>query len=384
VAAVAAGSVLRLLLHALGSVTQPSGPDVAPSVDVGASASKPSSLPAIPAPRSVRSVDVPSVDDLFARTGRRLLADMREVERDDKKLLGWSHNFGGGLSPSAIGTSYGLRAGLALDIRDIRFDRHQLVETVLQLQRPGGGWAARSQRDSARPEVTSWVLTGAAAGGLDADRRKAAVKLLEGLLDAGTDAVGMTRTTVVTAALCCLARTAPDSEAIGALARSIRSAALRPAGDGTQFAWGEALGAKDLRPSAPHTARTIVALCRARQTAVGQSLQLNELIDGGIDWLDSHRDLGLVEEPIKRPAGELTDALFVGHFTPAWVAQAVMAAGRESRNGELLRLAVRAVLDEHKDGVWVWQNHGTEPVWMTYQGIIALRDYAMRNLPWRP
>lgn len=382
-AAVASGAIARLLVHSLGTAAHTTDHDDRQYIAQDGAVQR-GHATVIPRPRPAASVTAPTVSEIFAATRRRLLADLQDVHRDGFTLTGWPHHFGSALSPSANGTSYGLRAGLALDIRDARFDRHQLVETIMRLQLPGGGWVSRSQRDVPRPEVTSWVLTGAVAGGLESERRASSVKLLEGLLDVDADAVGMTRTTVVTAALSCLARTAPDSGAIAGLVQTIRGAALRHDGTGPSYAWAEALGSSQLRPSVAHTARVVVALSRARQTAAGQTLKLDDLIDGGIGWLDGHRDLALAEEPIRRPAGEMTDGLFVDHFTAAWVAQAVMAAERASQHEDLLRTAVRAVAEEQHNGIWTWPHHGTEPIWMTYQGIVVLRDYSLLNLPWLP
>jgi len=75
------------------------------------------------------------------------------------------------------------------------------------------------------------------------------------------------------------------------------------------------------------------------------------------------------------------DVLIVGHFAAAWVARALLATG-DGTSDIFIRTAVKLVQQQQKMGIWRWGD--SEPVWMTYQGAAALKEYLLRGLGWPP
>ncbi|RJL32489.1 hypothetical protein [Bailinhaonella thermotolerans] len=321
----------------------------------------------------------PSAHTIRARAARHLLSDFREARHGRATVCGWSQYLGDEAPPTAIGTSYGLRLVMDLDLRDPRVNRRQIVESLVALQRPSGGWAASTQRGLGRPEVTAWVLVPAVRAGLAPGTEETLRALLE-KLTAADDPQGMERTSVVASLVAAFAEIAPGSPWLPELSRRLLDAAHE---DDGMVSWGQALHG-NVRRSAPHTARAVIALVRAER-ALGEKADFGPAVGGALRWL-AREDLDLrpTDEQLRRPApGGDVDALFIGHFTAAWVARALMS-GRDSAECErALRAAVRAVLDDQRDGVWTWHD-GRRPIWMTYQGCVVLREYALRNLPWPP
>jgi hypothetical protein len=95
-------------------------------------------------------------------------------------------------------------------------------------------------------------------------------------------------------------------------------------------------------------------------------------------------DLESINEQLRRPAGDATDVIYVGHFTAAWVARVLMTTQTVTSRIAPLRAAIAEVVERQESGVWKWPGQGYEPTWMTYQGVLVLRDYSIRNLPWPP
>ncbi|MFD0967055.1 hypothetical protein [Plantactinospora endophytica] len=328
---------------------------------------------------------VESAKQILDGTRSRILADLRTASGVNGELYGWSQFIADKVPPSAIGTSYGLRIALALDIRHPRLDRRRLVENVVALQKPSKGWVARSQRDVARPEVTAWVLAALVRAGLDPDVREKNVEQLERMMSPGVDPIGYASVSVLTSVIAALAEVAPTSEKLEELTALLVAGAIRQdAGPGPrQLSWGRTLGDGE-RSSVPHTARAVVALHQAAAVIKqGRRQQLNEAVDLGIEWLTHNPDLAMKDEHLRRLAGDARDIIYIGHFTPAWVARALMI-GEVGDRLPSLRRAVRAVLKHQENGVWKWKEQQVDPTWMTYQGVLVVRDYSMLNLPWPP
>lgn len=342
----------------------------------------------LPGPRQPQRGTHPSVRQILDGTRNRLLADLRTSQGDRGELYGWSQFMGEKFPPSAIGTSYGLRIALALDIRDSRLDRRRLVENIVSLQRPAGGWIARSQQDVARPEVTSWVLTALVRAGLDPTLRNEIVGQLERMMTPEVDSVGWQHVSVITSAISALAEVAPTSAKLAELTSHLVDGATEQNGPNgpKSLAWGLTVKMNPGEsPSVPHTARAVVALHKAAQVAErDRREELDETIDAGIEWLSHNQSLDVTDEQLRRPTSTgATDTIIIGHFTSAWVARALMCRSTRDRLPQLRR-AVGAVLELQENGVWKWRQQRKEPTWMTYQGVLVLRDYSMLNLPWPP
>ena len=279
--------------------------------------------------------------------------------------------------PTATGTSYGLRMISSFDIRAPRISRHQLVGSLLSLQKPGGGWAASTQRDRGRPETTAWVLTALFRAGVDDSVLADLVELLEGMLGLESDPVGMNRTAVLTVVISTLAEIAPASPLLPRLARRLLDGARREAGEPAPLvSWSEHLNGPT--GSVAHTARAAVALHRAG-SVLADGAVFQDAVRAGVRWLDSvPLDLHSIDEQLRRPVDDGTvDVLVIGHFTAAWVARALMLSG-EPMDEEKLRVAVCETLRSHQGGFWRWRD-GSRPIWMAYQGAAVLRDYALRK-----
>ncbi|WP_143684078.1 hypothetical protein [Streptomyces diastatochromogenes] len=333
----------------------------------------------LPAP--ARRTGTRSARRVIDESARGVLGEYREMRHGQAELAGWSQYLNDHhVPPTAVGTSYGLRMVNAFDIRDPRINRRQVLDSLIALQKPGGGWAASTQRDRGRPEITAWVLAAMFRCGLDGTTKTELVRILEAMLDPGEDPLGMDRTSVLSVAISSLSEVAPTSPRLSWLARRLVDGAHTDEGAAAGMAyWGETLHSS--ARSAAHTARAAIALHRAAGV-----LSDGEIFDNaarsGVRWLcTADLDLRLTDEQLRRPVGDGTvDALMIGHFTPAWVARALMLTIAPECE-ERLEAAVSETLDNCKDGAWRWHD-GTRPIWMTYQGTAVARDYALRTAAW--
>ena len=207
-----------------------------------------------------------------------------------------------------------------------------------------------------------------------------------------SDQVGSHRTTFLTTILSTLVEAAPTSGLIPELLSRLLSGAAHGTTrtGGAIASWGPDLdGLK--RDSPAHTGRSVVALGRVAEhidkgrLAVGPPVtdEVKRAVEAGITWLCSDGvSLDHTQEQLRRPlASGMTDVLLTGHFTAAWVARAVMSAPLNDERERRLRAAVAAVSASRDGELWRWTD-GTNPIWMTYQGMVTLRDYGMRCLPW--
>ena len=334
----------------------------------------PSAVSLLPGPPTHTTVHLADMMDVVRQ---RLFKDYRIQRRNNVDVVGWSQFFGEDVPPSPIGSSYGLRIAMSLDIRDARINRRGVVDSILSQQRSGGGWASSSQRDKGRPEVTAWVLAVLPAAGLDARTVKQLVSTLEGMLHEGEDPVGMNSVTVVTTVVVTLATVAPQSAKLAELATLLADSAIPSSGNSESQAWAATLRNPQSHPSVPHTAQAVVALHHAADVLPIQSISLRRRAAEGTTWLLENFDLTFGEEQIRRPHLGDVDALYVGHFTAAWVARALMLDGRHLTDPEPLTKAVRAILAQQDRGVWKWRDR--EPIWMAYQGISVLQKYILEH-----
>ena len=324
-----------------------------------------------------------SIHTKLATCSAVIAADLRSVDHEGRVLTGWSQYIGEEIPPTAIGTSYGLRIAMALDIRHPSLDRYVLAQSLLAMQKEGGGWAASSQKDVGRPEVTAWVLAALCRCGLDQQTKTELIGLLHTMVTADSMVAG--RTTVTTAVLAAMTEIQPGSPLVRELANALVSGASRKEGDGRQLSsWGENLLTGERRDSPAHTARAVIALSRAASALQGDQALL-DVREAGIAWLcrDSV-SLEPLEEQIRRPvsAGN-ADTIFVGHFTAAWVARALMCSELTPERLQYVTGSVRRVIEGQKGGIWRWGN-GERPIWTSYQGVMTLREYGLRGLKWPP
>ncbi|MFC5954146.1 hypothetical protein ACFP51_06480 [Streptomyces pratens] len=341
---------------------------------------------------------------LFAATYDTLVGEVSVVDDPERgRLVGWSHSLGESspARPTSVGTAYGLQTLLDLGTTDGRLSTGELADTLWRLRLPGGGWSARSQGARARPEVTALVLGALARAGASRGGRLAReVDLCTAAFTHDTDRVGRESTHVMTTVLRGLLRAAPDCDALPVLREALVDGAVSDPHRDRLRCWGYRLDSPYEGPSPVHTAQAVLALDRAARV-LGESPKVRAAREDGVRWLLScpdaphHvcQDLENGREEVRRPRPDdpaRHEVLNVRHFTASWVVRALLCwgslevarrDGREETWRELLDGAAACVRAGQQDGIWTWgRGESTElrrPMWMTYQGVSALRAHAV-------
>jgi hypothetical protein len=124
----------------------------------------------------------------------------------------------------------------------------------------------------------------------------------------------------------------------------------------------------------------VVALSRASQV-LGADAAADAAIEQAVRWLSlCGRPRNQVEQIRRVVTEDRWDILAVNHFTAAWVADAIMASASATgaEAGPALDEAIRRVRLAQRNGIWEWEDRD-RPIWMTYQGVRVLRDYALHT-----
>ncbi|MGW2290193.1 hypothetical protein [Streptomyces phaeochromogenes] len=319
------------------------------------------------------------------------------------RLTGWAHSLGesGPGRPTSVGTAYGLHIMLDLGMPEGRIGAGDLVDTLWRLRLPDGGWSARSQGSEPRPEVTALVLGALARAGASRERLAAEVTVCEAGFTHELDRTGRELTHVVTTVLRGLLRAAPGSDALPLLRDALVEGAVTDPRRQHRRCWGYRLAPFHGPPSPLHTAQAVVALDRAARVLGGESANGRAAREDGVRWLlacpdaphDDCLDLANLREEVRRPRTDdpsRHEVLNVRHFTASWVVRALLTPGAreiaredglEEEWRERLNGAVSAVWAGQTDGIWTWVRDDTSelrrPMWMTYQGLSALRAHAV-------
>ncbi|MEU6260919.1 hypothetical protein [Streptomyces sp. NPDC047043] len=320
------------------------------------------------------------------------------------RLTGWSHSLGetSPPRPTSVGTAYGLHIMLDFGVPDGRLHTGDLVDTLWRLRLPGGGWSARSQGAEARPEVTALVLGALARAGASGERLAEEVDRCAAGFTHELDRAGRESTHVVTTVLRGLLRAAPGSGVLPQLREALSDGAISDPRRDHLRCWSYRLDPPYGMPSALHTAQAVVALDRAaRVLDERENAAVRSAREDGVRWLlactsaSHHRcpDLRNLREEVRRPRTDdpsRHEVLNVRHFTASWVLRALMTPGaREvaAQDGleeawrERLDGAAAAVWAGQTDGIWSWgltdSGELRHPMWMTYQGLSALRAHAV-------
>ncbi|MER7373833.1 hypothetical protein [Streptomyces lanatus] len=345
---------------------------------------------------------------VFAAAYDSLVEQVSVVEDPEHgRLTGWPHSLGEDTPsrPTPVGTAYGLHIMLDLGVPEGRLSTGELVDTLWRLRLPGGGWSARSQGSEARPEVTALVLGALARAGASAERLAAEVDRCTDGFTRQLDRTGHESTHVVTTVLRGLLRAAPRSEVLPVLREALADGAISDPRRDHLRCWGYRLQPPYGNPSPLHTAQAVVALDRAARVmgeeGNARAARARAAREDGIRWLlscpdaphDICPDLANLHEEVRRPRTDdptRHEVLNVRHFTASWLARALLSPGAldiaraEGLEDELrVRLdgALAAVWAGQTDGIWLWgRDDSTEqrrPMWMTYQGLSALRAHAV-------
>ncbi|MFE6281617.1 hypothetical protein [Streptomyces sp. NPDC057877] len=350
--------------------------------------------------------------EVFSAAYETLVGQVSVVDDPEAGLLtGWSHSLGepdptGGPGdpapqrPTPVGTAYGLHTMLDLGMPDGRLSTGDLVQTLWRLRLPGGGWSARSQGAEARPEVTALVLGALARAGASRDLLAAEVDRCTSGFTRELDRAGRESTHVVTTVLRGLLRAAPRHRTVPRLHEALVDGAISDDRRDHLRCWSYRLGPPYGPPSPLHTALAVVALDRAARV-LGETAAARAAREDGVRWLLACRDaphhacldLENLREEVRRPRTDdplRHEVLNVRHFTASWMARALLTPGarevarRDGRTDdwrERLDGAIAAVWAGQTDGIWIWgRGDSTElrrPMWMTYQGLSALRAHAV-------
>ncbi|WP_237407886.1 hypothetical protein [Streptomyces sp. M2CJ-2] len=341
---------------------------------------------------------------LFAATHDTLVDEVSVVDDPERgRLVGWSHSLGENSPsrPTSVGTAYGLQIMLDLGMPDGRLTPGELADTLWRLRLPDGGWSARSQGARARPEVTALVLGALArAGATRGGQLAREVDLCTAAFTRAADRAGRESTHVMTTVLRGLLRAAPDCDALPVLREALVDGSISDPGRDHLRCWGYRLDAPYGPPSPVHTAQAVLALDRAARV-LGESAAVRAAREDGVRWLLScpdapHHaclDLAYRREEVRRPRPDDPahhEVLNVRHFTASWIVRALLSPGAlevarqdglEDTWRELLDGAAASVRAGQQDGIWSWERgDSTElrrPMWMTYQGVTALRAHAV-------
>ncbi|WP_405657578.1 hypothetical protein [Streptomyces sp. NBC_00079] len=363
---------------------------------------------AVPATRTavvVARTEAGPLPRLFAAAYATLTEKVTVVDDPARgRLTGWSHSLGesGPSRPTSVGTAYGLHIMLDLGAPEGRLRTGDLVETLWRLRLPGGGWSARSQGAEARPEVTALVLGALARAGASGDRLAEEVARCTADFTHELDRVGRESTHVVTTVLRGLLRAAPDSAVLPVLREALADGAISDPRREHLRCWGYRLDRPYGLPSPLHTAQAVVALDRAaRVLGEDEDEVVRAAREDGVRWLlacadaPHHRcqDLRNLREEVRRPRTDdpsRHEVLNVRHFTASWMIRALMTSGArevavqdglEEAWRERLDGAAAAVWAGQTDGIWSWGRPDSselrQPMWMTYQGLSALRAHAV-------
>jgi len=329
------------------------------------------------------------------------------------RLVGWPHAFQEPeplAHPTALATAYGLHTVLDLGVPDGRLHTGDLMDTLWRLRLPGGGWSAQTQGAMARPEITAVVLGALARAGTSQERLADEVARCEASLTDELDGTGRALTHVITTVMRGLLRAAPEASTLPELRSILVDGALTDPQRRQRRCWGHRLSpppraTRPTRPSPLHTAQAVVALDRTARV-LGEGPVERSAREDGVRWLlacpatahDSCADLANVREEVRRRHSHDSayhEVLNVRHFTASWIVRALLTRGAQEvarQDGfedewwERLNGAVTAVWAAQTDGIWSWNLDesaftGSEemrhPIWMTYQGLSALRVHAM-------
>jgi transcriptional regulator with XRE-family HTH domain len=317
-----------------------------------------------------------SVLDVFRRV-QRAIEGYLQTDAEGRPL-GWCHNLQQGWDPTPLSTAYGLRVLHLIDETSLSrlgdFGRR-----LVEMQQPDGGWAIRSQGRS-RPEGTAGVLNGLvrADPGIDPgpylDRLESEVH---------EDDVTAQQPGLMAIVLETLLDLRPDSPVVAELLQALLDSRTLRNG---WLLWSQKAepGLARPRPTVCHTASALDILKRASLIgAIPPDLvgMVDEALGTGVTWLLAQQGLDNTSEPIERRVKGRKEVVYYRHFTAAWVLRSLLICGI-SPTHPTISLALHAVWEwfDEEHSLWRWGN-GDLPVWMTFDGIAALRIAALASLP---
>jgi hypothetical protein len=309
---------------------------------------------------------------------RRVAAALREASTTGPGGRGWAQDLRaeGQTSklPTALSTSYGLKTLLLIE-GHLSADLVEVAEFLQERARPGIRLAGTQERAS--PEATAAVLSvlhrvnGTVTYDAELD-----------FLAANLDQVERSRPLI----LSMLLETSAQLGHRPPLTENLVTALLETRREFRGWRlWPQKAeeGLVAPVPSVPHTARAIRALVLALESPLNDALrtELAKAIDEAAAWLAEGQSLEGASELIRRPSPDGgTKAMYMRHYTAAWVVKALVSAGLSSRHTAVTAALTRVWTDFRPEiGLWRWSN-GDLPVWMTADSVEALHLAALNNM----
>jgi transcriptional regulator with XRE-family HTH domain len=300
---------------------------------------------------------------------------------DGRPGYGWRRHLEDFDEPlSAMATAYGLQAVLLAGTRDWRVDLRLVREVLRRLELPDGGWSALHRSPLARPEVTAVVIGALTDAGESREYIAERIGLLVETLDRRVAGAERARPYILTTSLLELSRL----DVSEATARRFLDLLVDLSMD-DDGARGWPVVVRDTRLgdsglSTVHTAAAVRTL--AAWASRLDDDRLRDLAASGRMWLERHAELDLDDETLRIETADGGEELHVvRHFTPAVVLRALVEA-RGDVGGPVARQARHQTLAYYVPalGLWRWPSSGGQfPVWMSYQGIAALRSWGLAH-----
>jgi transcriptional regulator with XRE-family HTH domain len=291
----------------------------------------------------------------------------------DGTPLGWCQNLQAKNPPSPLSTAYGIQA--ALLIEEVHKSVLEPLAARLNDWSLGGGWAASSQ-SAPRPEAIAIVVDAL----VRVDPTSHIQERLE-RLEASIDGTTLQRPTLMAMVLETVLDLEPDSAFATKMVQSLLDCRVEH-GPERRLLWPqkkEPMLAYP-EPAVAQTARSVCALARA-QGVSGMADELRDRIGtalaAAVEWLLRQNDLTNKNESVVRKVDGRSEVLPLRHFTAALVARACLMAGQPASHPavrEALRQTWRQYSAEH--ALWRWET-GDLPIWMTFDGLAALRLAAL-------
>ncbi len=333
-----------------------------------------------PAPDPLRL----SLQDVYKRTGYRLLEYLRRQTIAQRQRIGWSQHLEN-RTVSTVASAYGLAI-----IELIHAQHEQLtcvipgvIQTLWDLRLEDRCWKASSQKGGKGTIEATTLVLGALSRCVPRSVPQGSVDALEELIGREDDGYN-NRVYSLATAIRVLSSLRPSSQVLPRLVDALHRGALEYA-EGYPVCWSQECRTEAtatdpqrvLRSSVVHTAHAALALGRASQATGGGIGVACSGLSEVASWLLSQDAWCNDHEEILRPlAGGDQDTLTVKHYTDTWVVRALLELGIDPREPKLVD-AVRRIYASCDNGLWSWGSLAF-PIWATHDALDALTEFSLR------
>lgn len=311
-----------------------------------------------------------------------------EFKRIDEDKLGLPHCLGSGSErPSSLSTTYGAKALLlSSDLSYLGFDR--IVNYLESVKSECGSWNAASQTNPS-PEVTAEVVNFyAQVKGVDSDLYRNAIGSLKSAIDRDSNLP------VNTLAVSSILENLPESDKeLDSIKKDLGNMIFHGFKDNISgsFGWGWELQpdtntTQEIIVSAPATARCLIAIGKHKEIFSEKVFQ--DKAEKAINWLLKKEEYLEEYSEINRTVDQgltgshaKTEVLTFKHFTSALVLIAACKWSGLKNSKSLADKALAEMLEGDSERLWAL-NDGKTPVWMSYQGMLAVKLYGEALTEW--